>query len=82
MGYGGEDHEFGYRLGHAGIRGKQVRYSALCLHLDHARGYVDEAIKSANMELIRQTQAARRTFTEYGIGAGSAELIEVSREMA
>lgn len=82
MGYGGEDHEFGYRLAHAGVQGKQVRYSALCLHLDHARGYVDEAIKSANMELIRQTHAEKRTFTEYGIGTIRSELMEETKEMA
>ncbi len=39
LNWGGLDREFGERLENAGIRGKQIRYSAICLHLDHARGY-------------------------------------------
>jgi len=42
MKYGGLDCEFGGRLLNAGIEAKQIRYSAICLHLDHARGYVND----------------------------------------
>lgn len=37
--YGGEDRELGERLFNLGLLSKQIRYSAICLHLDHARGY-------------------------------------------
>ena len=35
----GEDRELGERMLNLGIRSKQLRYSAVCVHLDHARGY-------------------------------------------
>ena len=40
MQYGGEDRELGERLFNLGIKSKRVRYSAICVHLDHKRGYV------------------------------------------
>ena len=42
MQYGGEDRELGERMLNLGIRSKQLRYSAVCLHLDHTRGYVKQ----------------------------------------
>jgi glycosyltransferase involved in cell wall biosynthesis len=39
MVYGGEDRELGERLFNLGLFSKQIRYSAVCLHLDHSRGY-------------------------------------------
>lgn len=39
MQYGGLDREVGERLFNYGILGKQIRYSAICLHLDHKRSY-------------------------------------------
>ncbi|NMH29227.1 glycosyltransferase family 2 protein [Flavobacterium silvaticum] len=39
MAYGGEDRELGERLFHIGIRPKQIRYSAVVVHLDHERKY-------------------------------------------
>ncbi len=39
MQYGGLDRELGERLFNLGLLSKQIRYSAICLHLDHARGY-------------------------------------------
>ena len=39
MQYGGQDRELGERLVNYGIKGKQIRYSAICIHLDHKRGY-------------------------------------------
>ncbi|WP_281755618.1 glycosyltransferase family 2 protein [Neptunitalea chrysea] len=39
MKYGGQDRELGERLFNLGIKSKQIRYSAVCVHLDHARGY-------------------------------------------
>ena len=37
--YGGLDREFGERLVNAGIKTKQIRYSAITVHLDHPRSY-------------------------------------------
>lgn len=39
MKYGGLDRELGERLFNLGLLSKQIRYSAICLHLDHERGY-------------------------------------------
>ncbi|NBL65270.1 glycosyltransferase [Flavobacterium sp. NST-5] len=39
MKYGGLDRELGERLFNYGLLSKQVRYSSICIHLDHARGY-------------------------------------------
>lgn len=50
MAYGGEDREFGVRLVNLGIRPKHVRYNAIVIHLDHARGYVDPAVVEANKQ--------------------------------
>ncbi len=51
MPWGGEDREFGVRLINAGIRPRHVRYDAIVLHLDHARGYVDPERVAANRAL-------------------------------
>lgn len=72
MTYGGEDLELGERLDNAGIRGKQVRFSAICVHLDHDRGYVDPAERAANERIRAQTTQERRTWTEHGIVAAPA----------
>lgn len=73
MSYGGEDLELGERLENAGIRGKQVRFSAICVHLDHDRGYVDPQQRAANERIRAQTAAEKRTWTEHGIvGAPAA----------
>ena len=39
MQYGGFDREVDARLFNLGILSKQITYSAVCLHLDHKRGY-------------------------------------------
>lgn len=67
MQYGGQDREFGERLGNKGISGKQIRYSAICVHLDHARGYkTDESIRR-NLNIRKHTRRNRVTWTPYGI---------------
>ncbi len=69
MQYGGEDRELGERLMNAGIKPKQIRYSAVCLHLDHARGYVDETAIEKNRAIRRETRRSRRVRTEHGISS-------------
>jgi glycosyltransferase involved in cell wall biosynthesis len=67
MGYGGLDRELGERLENAGIRGKQIRHRAIVVHLDHGRGYRDQAILRRNMEIRRETAALKRTRAVSGL---------------
>lgn len=67
MQYGGEDRELGERLFNAGIKAKQIRYSAICLHLDHERGYVKPEMIEKNLKIRAATKKERRTTTAYGI---------------
>ena len=48
MKYGGLDRELGERLFNNGLLSKQIRYAAICVHLDHARGYSDPEIWKSN----------------------------------
>ena len=67
MGYGGQDRELGERLENAGVRGRGVRYRALCLHLDHGRGYADLDTIMYNKAIRRDTRKRRVTRTPFGI---------------
>ena len=72
MGYGGEDREMGERLENLGVRGLQVRHRAVCLHLEHARGYVDREVLARNQAIRRETRRARATWTPFGISSAPA----------
>jgi len=48
MQYGGEDREMGERMFNNGMLSKQIRYSAICVHLDHTRGYSSPEIWKNN----------------------------------
>ncbi|MFT3761527.1 MAG: glycosyltransferase family 2 protein [Pseudoxanthomonas sp.] len=67
MGYGGQDREFGERLANAGVRGKRIRHRAICLHLDHARGYRTRESIEANLAIRAETRDRRVVRTPYGI---------------
>ena len=67
MQYGGQDRELGERLENAGVRGIQIRYSAVCVHLDHSRGYKTEESMAKNTAIRAHTRTARVTRTPYGI---------------
>lgn len=67
MQYGGQDLELGERLNNAGVRGKTVRHSAICVHLEHPRGYLKPGMREANDLIRKQTHSQRKTRTEYGI---------------
>ncbi len=71
MQYGGQDRELGERLQNAGVRGKQIRYLAICLHLDHARGYATDESVAKNRGIRDETRQERRTWTPYGIEKGA-----------
>lgn len=70
MEYGGEDRELGERLMNAGIKGRQVRYSAVLLHLEHGRGYVHEEAWARNRAIRKETVRTKSTWTPYGLSKG------------
>ncbi len=70
MQYGGQDIELGERLGNAGIRGKTIRYSAACVHLEHARGYRTPDMKLRCRAIRAETHRSRTTWTAFGIVPG------------
>jgi glycosyltransferase involved in cell wall biosynthesis len=72
MEYGGEDRELGERLRNLGIRSRGVRYRALCVHLEHPRGYVNEAALARNRQIRDETRRNRCVWTAYGIEKRSA----------
>ncbi len=65
--YGGEDREMGERLFNLGIRSKQIRYSAIVLHLDHGHPYVNEQAWAVNNEIRKETKLLHSVWTQYGI---------------
>lgn len=67
MQYGGQDRELGERLFNFGIKSKQLRYSAVCVHLDHKRGYKTPESIAKNMGIRKKTKHEKRVWTHYGI---------------
>ncbi len=67
MQYGGQDRELGERLFNYGIKSKQLRYSAICVHLDHPRGYKTKASIDRNLEIRRNVKSEKRVWTASGI---------------
>jgi glycosyltransferase involved in cell wall biosynthesis len=67
MQYGGEDRELGERMMNNGIKGKQIRYSAVCVHLDHPRGYVTDEMLAKNRAIRDATKLNKSVWTDYGI---------------
>ena len=62
MRYGGLDRELGERLENAGVMGMQIRHRAVCFHLDHDRGYVNDKDWTRNRnirKLVRKTGIVR-----------------------
>jgi glycosyltransferase involved in cell wall biosynthesis len=67
MQYGGLDREVGERLFNLGILSKQVRYSAICLHLDHKRGYATTETWKKNNVIRSYNKKHSVTFIENGL---------------
>lgn len=67
MRYGSEDREFGERMINNGIKSKQVRYSAVCIHLDHSRGYVNQKDLNNNATIRNETKMRKKVWTDFGI---------------
>lgn len=70
MQYGGQDRELGERLNNYGIKGKQIRYSAIVIHLDHPRGYAHKESWEKNFNIRKETRNKKIKFTPYGIKKG------------
>ncbi|NBU80600.1 MAG: glycosyltransferase [Flavobacteriaceae bacterium] len=67
MQYGGQDRELGERLFNKGLKSKQIRYSAICVHLDHKRGYVNEETWKKNYDIRANTKKNKVIRTPIGI---------------
>ncbi|MEJ2162978.1 MAG: glycosyltransferase family 2 protein [Robiginitalea sp.] len=67
MQYGGQDRELGERLFNFGIKSKQLRYSAVCVHLDHKRGYKTPESLAKNAQIRKNTRKEKRVWSYYGI---------------
>jgi glycosyltransferase involved in cell wall biosynthesis len=67
MHYGGQDREFGERLMNYGIKSKQIRYSAVCIHLEHGRPYKTKESIRKNREIRNNVKRNRIIKTEQGI---------------
>lgn len=65
--YGGQDREFGQRLRNLGLKSKQIRYSATCVHLEHGRPYKTKDSIRRNREIRRMVRRTKRIKTANGI---------------
>lgn len=76
MQYGGEDREFGERMMNFGIKSKQIRYSTVCIHLDHGRSYVKPEMIEKNLLIRKETKEQKNTWTNFGIKNSQISLQE------
>ncbi|RLD27057.1 MAG: glycosyl transferase family 2 [Bacteroidetes bacterium] len=67
MQYGGQDREIGERLFNYGIKSKQIRYNAVCVHLDHKRGYKTPESIEKNRSIRKHTRDTKIYRTPFGI---------------
>lgn len=67
MQYGGLDRELGERMMNAGVRGRQIRHRAICLHLDHPRNYIDPVATAKNQEIRWTTRTRQLAWTDHGL---------------
>jgi glycosyltransferase involved in cell wall biosynthesis len=71
MQYGGLDRELGERLWNYGHKSRQIRYSTVCLHLDHARGYSKPEIWAKNKAIRKAVKTNKTFWAANGIQRGS-----------
>ena len=50
-----------------GIKSVQMRYSTVCLHLDHKRGYSQPEIWEKNAAIRKEVADKKLMWTDYGI---------------
>src|SRR5690554_3314632 len=64
---GGQDCEFGDRLLHLGLKPKRIRYSTICVHLDHKRGYVTPEMLANSRAIRDDTKKHKRIKARLGL---------------
>jgi hypothetical protein len=67
MGWGGLDKALGYRLDNLGVRGKQIRHRAVCVHLYHERPYRNEETVRRNREILARIRREGEVRARRGI---------------
>lgn len=67
MKYGGPDRELGERLENYGVKGKQIRHRAVCVHLDHPRAYKTEESVRNNLAIRAETRRKKIVWASCGI---------------
>jgi glycosyltransferase involved in cell wall biosynthesis len=72
MQYGGQDRELGERLFNKGLKSKQIRYSAIVVHLDHKRGYVNDETWKKNFAIRENTKKNKVVRTVIGIDSNKS----------
>lgn len=72
MAYWAQDREFGERLVNYGVRGIQIRYSAVCVHIHHERPYKTDESRQRNRQIRRETRRNHATWTVHGLHKGPA----------
>lgn len=70
MNYGGLDRELGERLLNLGLKPIQIRHLAICIHLDHSRGYKTRETIERNHAIRSETRRSKRTWIRNGILKG------------
>ena len=73
MHYGAEDRELGVRLNNMGIRSRQIRYSAITLHLDHKRPYKHEEEMRKNRAIMLTSKRDKLIRTPNGLNLHGEE---------
>ncbi len=67
MQYGGPDRELGERFENYGISALQIRHQAVCLHLDHPRGYKTQESLEKNLAIRKESKTKKVIKTPFGI---------------
>ncbi len=75
MQYGGQDCEFGDRLVNYGLKPKRIRYSAVCVHLDHKRGYVTPEMLQRSKAIREDTKKNKVIKARVGIAESHSSAI-------
>lgn len=67
MGYGGLDKALGMRLRNLGLRGRQARFRAICIHLHHGRPYRDAEVVRRNREIMKRIRSEKEVRARIGL---------------
>jgi glycosyltransferase involved in cell wall biosynthesis len=67
--HGSEDRELGVRLHNAGVHNLWLKYSLICLHLDHAKPYRDPVQAERNRSRMKRRKRDGVSWVDAGISA-------------